>query len=119
MIARRFDERIGYFTDRTTDYTRDPFRSERFRFINRWRLEKKDPNAAISEPVKPITYYVDPATPKKWAPWIKKGIEEWKVAFEAAGFRNGIVAKDAPTPAEDPLRRAGGPMALCRVSAIR
>ena len=71
-------------------------------FIARYRLEKKDPTAAISEPVKPIVYYVDPATPDWLKPWVKKGIEEWQVAFEAAGFRNAIVAKDAPTKAEDP-----------------
>ena len=69
-------------------------------FITRYRLEKKDPNAAVSEPVKPIVYYVDPATPAKFVPWVKKGIEDWQPAFEAAGFRNAIVAREAP--ANDP-----------------
>ncbi|HLL47209.1 MAG TPA: zinc-dependent metalloprotease, partial [Longimicrobiaceae bacterium] len=63
---------------------------------------KKDPSAAVSEPVKPIVYYVDPATPSQWVPFIKQGIEDWKPAFEAAGFRDAIVARDAPTRAEDP-----------------
>lgn len=102
MQPRLFDERVGYFTNSMTDFGTTEHKSVTRTYIARYRLEKKDPNAAISEPVKPITYYIDPATPKKWVPWIKKGIEEWKVAFEAAGFRNGIVAKDAPTPAEDP-----------------
>ena len=62
----------------------------------RSRLEKRDPNAAVSEPVKPIVYYVDPATPTKWVEYIKKGIEDWKPAFEAAGFRNAIIAREAP-----------------------
>jgi len=70
------------------------------RYITRYRLDKKDPNAAMSEPVKPIVYYVDPATPAKWVPFIKKGIEDWQPAFEAAGFKNAIIAKEAP--ANDP-----------------
>ncbi len=72
------------------------------RYITRWRLEKKDPNAELSEPVKPIVYYVDPATPTKWVKWIKKGIEDWQPAFEAAGFKNAIIAKEAPSKSEDP-----------------
>lgn len=102
MMPRLFDERVGYFTQGMTDFGSDEHRSVDRVYITRYRLEKKDPNAALSEPVKPITYYVDPATPKKWVPWIKKGIEEWQVAFEAAGFKNGIVAKEAPSPSEDP-----------------
>ncbi|MCZ6778438.1 MAG: zinc-dependent metalloprotease, partial [Acidobacteria bacterium] len=72
------------------------------RYITRWRLEKKNPKAKLSEPVKPIEYYVDPATPAKWVPYIKRGIEKWQPAFEEAGFKNAIVARDAPTPEEDP-----------------
>ena len=74
----------------------------RYTFIVHPDSNKKDPNAAISEPVKPIVYYVDPATPTKWVPYIKKGIEAWQPAFEAAGFRNAIIAKDAPSMQEDP-----------------
>ena len=84
MMPRFFDERVGYFTQGFTDYGAEEHRSVAKRYITRYRLEKKDPNAAISEPVKPIVYYVDPATPTKWVPFIKKGIEDWQVAFEAA-----------------------------------
>jgi len=102
MMPRLFDERVGYFTSAQMDYTADEYRARTVRYIARWRLEKKDPNAAISEPVKPIVYYIDSATPKKWAPWLKKGVEDWNEAFAAAGFKNAILAKDAPTPQQDP-----------------
>lgn len=102
MMPRLFDERVGYFTTATMDYTADEYRAKTIRYIARWRLEKKDPNAALSDPVKPIIYYVDSATPKKWVPWLKKGIEDWNEAFAAAGFKNAIIAKEAPTPAQDP-----------------
>jgi hypothetical protein len=100
MMPRLFDERVGYFTQGFTDYGTDEHRSVQSRYITRYRLDKKDPNAAMSEPVKPIVYYVDPATPAKWVPFIKKGIEDWQPAFEAAGFKNAIIAKEAP--ANDP-----------------
>ena len=102
MMPRLFDERVGYFSIRKVDYGADEHRAPQRRYITRWRLEKKDPNAEISEPVKPIVYYVDPATPTKWIPWIKKGIEDWQPAFEAAGFKNAIIAKEAPSKSEDP-----------------
>ena len=102
MMPRLFDERVGYFTQSMTDYGAPDHRAVPRRYITRYRLEKKDPAAAISEPVKPIVYYVDPATPKQWVEWVKRGIEEWQPAFEAAGFRNAIVAKEAPSPEEDP-----------------
>ena len=102
MMPRLYDERVGYFTVRKTDYGIDEHRAPERRYITRWRLEKKDPGAEISEPVKPIVYYVDPATPTKWIPWIKKGIEDWQPAFEAAGFKNAILAKEAPSKSEDP-----------------
>ena len=102
MMPRLFDARVGYFSIRKYDYGVDEHRAAQRRYITRWRLEKKDPNAEISEPVKPIVYYVDPATPTKWIPWIKKGIEDWQPAFEAAGFKNAIIAKEAPSKAEDP-----------------
>jgi hypothetical protein len=97
-----FDERVGYFSTSTIDYSADEQRAPQRRFITRWRLEKKDPNAALSEPLKPITYYIDPATPKKWVPYLKAGVESWQKAFEAAGFKNAVIAKDAPTAQEDP-----------------
>jgi Met-zincin/Domain of unknown function (DUF5117)/Domain of unknown function (DUF5118) len=102
MTPRLFDERVGYFTTSTLDYSKDEHRVPRVRYIARWRLEKKDPAAAVSDPVKPIVYYIDAATPMKWREWLKKGIEDWQPAFEAAGFRNAIVAKMAPTHEEDP-----------------
>jgi hypothetical protein len=102
MMPRLFDERVGYFTTSTIDYSRDEHRAQRRTFIARYRLEKKDPSAAISEPIKPIVYYIDPATPKQWVPYLKAGIESWQVAFEQAGFKNAILAKEAPAPEEDP-----------------
>jgi hypothetical protein len=102
MMPRLFDERVGYFTTSTMDYSRSEYKAERTRYIARWRLEKKDPAAALSEPVKPIVYYIDAATPKKWVPWLKKGIEDWNEAFAAAGFKNAIIGKEAPTAAQDP-----------------
>jgi hypothetical protein len=102
MMPRLFDERVGYFSQTTMDYGGSKHGSDERTYIARYRLEKKDPSAAISEPVKPIVYYVDPNTPKKWVEWVKRGIEEWQPAFEAAGFRNAIIAKEAPSAEEDP-----------------
>ena len=102
MIPRLSDRRVGYFEVRQTDFGTTQHRSVSRAYITRWRLEKKHRDSALSEPVKPIVYYIDPATPTQWIPWIRKGIEEWQPAFEAAGFRNAIVARNAPTPAEDP-----------------
>jgi len=100
MMPRLFDERVGYFTERTYDYGLPDHRAKQRTFITRYRLEKRDPTADISEPIKPIVYYVDPATPRQWVSYVKKGIEDWQAAFEAAGFRNAIVAREAP--ADDP-----------------
>ena len=96
MMPRNFDERVGYDTDSLVDFGTDEHRSVRKRIINRFRLEKKDPNAALSDPVKPIVFYIDPATPAKWVPFVKRGVESWRAAFEAAGFRNAIEAREAP-----------------------
>lgn len=100
MKPRLFDERVGYFSVRQTDYGQDEHRAPQRTYITRWRLEKKDPGAALSEPVKPIIYYVDPATPTKWIPFIKRGVESWQPAFEEAGFKNAILCREAP--ADDP-----------------
>jgi len=102
MQPRVFDERVGYFTVRQLDYGRDEQRAPRRTYITRWRLEKKDPTAELSEPVKPIVYYIDAATPTKWVPYMIRGVESWQKAFEAAGFKNAIIAKPAPTPEQDP-----------------
>jgi hypothetical protein len=102
MTPRLFDERVGYFSVRQRDFAQDDHRAPERRYITRYRLEKKDPSAALSEPVKPIVYWIDPATPAKWVPYLKRGIESWLPAFEAAGFKNAILAKEAPSPQEDP-----------------
>jgi hypothetical protein len=100
MMPRLFDERVGYFSDSYIDYSRPEHRATTRKFITRWRLEKEDPSADISDPIKPIEYYVDPATPTEWVPYVKMGIEDWQPAFEAAGFSNAILAREAP--ADDP-----------------
>jgi len=102
MRPRLFDDRVGYFNLEQFDYSRDDQRAPRRRYVTRWRLEKQQPGTAPSEPVKPIVFYIDPATPAKWVPYLKRGIEAWQPAFEAAGFTRAIQARDAPTAAEDP-----------------
>ncbi|HKK27737.1 MAG TPA: zinc-dependent metalloprotease [Gemmatimonadota bacterium] len=102
MRPRLADDRVGYFQVQQYDFGEDEDRAPRRRLITRWKLEKKDPTAAVSEPVHPIVLYVDRATPEKWRKWIIRAVEDWRPAFEAAGFRNAIVAKMAPTEAEDP-----------------
>jgi hypothetical protein len=100
MMPRRWDERVGFFSISQVDFGTTEQRSADRAYITRWRLEKKDPNAALSEPVKPIVYYVDPATPEQWKPWVRKAILDWQPAFEAAGFKNAIIPMDPP--ANDP-----------------
>lgn len=102
MMGRLEDDRVGFFSHGHTDYGRADHEVVRRKFIARWRLEKKDPAAAKSEPVKPIVFYVDPATPKPWVPFVKKAVEAWQPAFEEAGFLKAIVAKEAPSPEQDP-----------------
>lgn len=102
MVPRLYDDRVGFFQTQGFYYGADEQRAEIRSMINRWRLEKKDPNAAVSEPVKPIVYYIDAATPVKWRDWIRKGVEEWLPALESAGFRNAISARQAPEPSVDP-----------------
>ena len=102
MMPRLFDERVGYFSINNMDYGRNEHRAQQRRYITRWRLEKKDPTAELSEPVKPIIYYIDSATPAKWVPYMIKGVEKWQKAFEVAGFKNAIIAKRQPTKQQDP-----------------
>lgn len=102
MRPRLLDERVGYFSVGTIDYSSDTHYSEAVRYITRWRLDKKDPNAAVSDPIKPITFHVDAGTPEWLVPYVIKGIEDWQPAFEQAGFSNAIIGKRAPTPEEDP-----------------
>jgi hypothetical protein len=104
--ARLADPRVGYFSISQTDYGLDEHKAAQRQYITRWRLEPKDWAAynrgELVEPVKPIVYYVDPATPAKWAPYLIKGINDWQKAFEAAGFKNAIIGKMPPTQEEDP-----------------
>jgi hypothetical protein len=99
MQPRLCDNRVGYFSMTLTDYSTGAQRIADAQkcFITRYRLEKKDANAAISEPVKPIVYYLDANTPAKWRPYMIKAIEDWQPAFEAAGFKNAIIGKIAPS----------------------
>ncbi len=100
MRKRLWDERVGYFTDRITYFSDAQHKTDREQFIGRFRLEPKDyeryKRGELVEPIKPIVFYIDPATPKKWIPYLIKGINDWQVAFEAAGFKNAIIGKEWP-----------------------
>ncbi|KOF03701.1 glutaminyl-tRNA synthetase [Roseivirga seohaensis subsp. aquiponti] len=106
MMPRLADERVGWFTQSNINYSSLKLKGDQQTFLQRWRLEPKDPAAyargELVEPVKPIVYYLDPATPERFVKWFKLGIEDWQVAFEAAGFKNAIIAKEAPSKEEDP-----------------
>ena len=108
MKRRYFDERVGWFARGQVDYGLDAQKSKTVRYLDRWRLEVKPEDlekfkaGELVEPKKQIVYYIDRATPETWRPYIKQGIEDWQVAFEAAGFKNAIIAKDPPTKEEDP-----------------
>ena len=108
MKRRYFDQRVGWFSRGQVDYGLGDQRSRELVYLDRWRLEIKAEDldkfkaGELVEPKKPIVYYIDRATPKKWRKYIKQGIEDWQVAFEAAGFKNAILAADPPTPEEDP-----------------
>lgn len=115
MQARCEDERVGYFSLAYNDYSSDEHRVLSRASITRYRLEKKDPGAAVSDPVKPIVFYLSPEIPAKWRPYIKEAVEQWQGPLEGAGFRNAILAKDSPTPEEDPDWDAGD----LRYSVIR
>ena len=108
MKRRYFDQRVGWFSRGQVDYGLEDQRSRELVYLDRWRLEIKAEDldkfeaGELVEPKKPIVYYIDRATPKKWRKYIKQGIEDWQVAFEAAGFKNAILAADPPSPEEDP-----------------
>ncbi|WP_405611617.1 zinc-dependent metalloprotease [Polaribacter sp. Asnod1-A03] len=108
MKRRYFDERVGWFARGQTDYGLEAQKSKTVRYLDRYRLEVKDEDiekfkrGELVEPKKQIVYYVDRATPKEWVPYIIEGVNDWQVAFEAAGFKNAIVGKMAPTKEEDP-----------------
>jgi hypothetical protein len=106
MKIRFKDHRVGWFSIKKVDYSSDALKADEIEIVRKWRLEPKDPEAymrgELVEPIKPIVYYLDPATPIKWRPYFKQGIEDWNIAFEKAGFKNAIIAKDPPTKEEDP-----------------
>jgi hypothetical protein len=96
----RFDDpRVGYFTTQVNDMTSmsaTPYRD----LIHRWDLRKKDPNALLSEPVEPITWWIENTTPNEWRDIIKNAVLQWNVAFEKAGFKNAMVVKVQPDDAD-------------------
>ena len=106
MRPRAFDPRASYFSIRQTNYSADAQRAEQQRFITRWRLEPVDMAAwkrgELVDVKKPIVYYIDPATPEDWAPYIAQGVDDWAKVFESIGLKNAIMSKRAPTKAEDP-----------------
>ncbi|NRD20076.1 zinc-dependent metalloprotease [Winogradskyella eckloniae] len=106
MQPRLYDERVGWFTLSKYDYSSEALKADKKTYIRRWKLIPKDIEAynrgELVEPIKPIVYYLDPATPLKFRSYMKEGIELWQKAFEAAGFKNAILAKDPPTKEEDP-----------------
>ncbi|PWU02610.1 MAG: hypothetical protein C5B52_05160 [Bacteroidetes bacterium] len=107
MQPRYFDPRIGYFSRSYTDFDANPQGVKDIEMITRWKLEPRDEDmekykgGELVEPKKPIIYYIDPATPKKWIPYLMQGVNDWQVAFEKAGFKNAIMAKMPPTIEED------------------
>ncbi|WP_395275899.1 zinc-dependent metalloprotease [Halalkalibaculum sp. DA384] len=106
MRPRSADQRVGYFNIEQYDYGTDAQKAAQFEYITRWDLVPKDKEAYLDgklvEPVEPVVYYLDPATPPRWREYLKQGIEDWQSAFEEAGFKNAIIAKDPPTEEEDP-----------------
>lgn len=102
MYKRNFDPRVGYFGESYMLFSDEQQRADDERFIVRWRLEPKPEDmekykrGELVEPAKPIVYYIDPATPKKWRPYLIAGINDWQKAFEKAGFKNAIMAKEWP-----------------------
>lgn len=107
MASRVYDERVGYFATGYIDFDRNPQGVDMTGMITRWRLEPKKEDedrylrGELVEPKQPIVFYIDAATPKKWVPYLIQGVNDWNVAFEAAGFKNAIVAKEAPTNTQD------------------
>ena len=106
MMPRLRDDRVGYSSISQVNFGLDELKAAEQTFIRRWRLEPSDPEAyargELVDPVKPIVYYIDPATPDRWRRHVRQGIEDWQAAFETAGFSNAIVARDPPSPEEDP-----------------
>ncbi len=112
MKPRYADPRVGYFTRSYTDFDKNPQGVERVSMITRWRLEPKDEDiekykrGELVEPKKPIVFYIDPSTPKKWVPYLIQGVNDWQSAFEKAGFKNAIMGLEAPDNPEWSLEDA-------------
>ena len=106
MRPRHADARVGYFSINRVNYGLDEQMAATETFIRRWRMEPSDPEAyargELVDPVRPITWYIDPATPERWRDAVKRGVENWNSAFEAAGFSNAVRALDPPSPEKDP-----------------
>ena len=102
MQGRYWDARVGFFNVPFDDFGSGENGKVSRAYIQRYRLEKKDISAEISEPVQPIVFFVSEEVPQEWRPYIRRGIEDWNPLFEKAGFRNAIRARDAPTSEEDP-----------------
>ncbi len=108
MKRRYYDERVGWFSRPQIDYGLDDQQAKTLRYLDRWRLEVRDEDmekfkrGELVVPKKQIVYYIDRATPEKWRKYIKQGIEDWQKAFEHAGFKDAIIAKDPPSAEEDP-----------------
>ncbi len=102
MLPRIFDKRVGFFDGSHEDYSSDRHQVEKIRYIRRWRLEKKNPELKVSEPVQPIVYFIGHGIPEKWHKYIIEGVNMWQPVFEKAGFKNAIMGKMAPTKEEDP-----------------
>jgi hypothetical protein len=102
MGRRLFDNRIGYFADNFVEYSDDQQKVKNQVFAVRYRLEPKPADleaykaGKLVEPIKPIVYYIDPATPKKWVPYLIAGVNDWNAAFEKAGWKNAISGKEWP-----------------------
>ncbi len=104
MERRLFDPRVGYFATEVLEFEGpDGAPAERLQLALRHRLVHADPTVPLpSDPVEPLVYYLSPEIPERWRPYIRDAVEDWQPAFEAAGFTNAIIARDAPTPEEDP-----------------
>ncbi len=106
LRPRYADPRVGWFSVTRTNFGLDEQKAAQETFIRRWRLEPSDVEAyargELVDPIKPIVYYIDPGTPEQWRAYVKQGVEDWQDAFETAGFSNAIIARDPPSPEEDP-----------------
>ncbi len=131
MMPRLRDDRVGYSSFSQVNFGLDELKAAEQTFIRRWRLEPSDPEAyargELVDPVKPIVYYIDPATPARWRPHVRQGIEAWQAAFETAGFSNAIASARTRSTAslrstEDTSPSRGKPSASLRgfsIAAIR